>query len=182
MLLAMKINFLDSRPVYLPRSNQLLLLLLLGVAMQSPLFAASNTATVTAKIISTIGLYNQSGMVFGDISSGNSTGTVVLSPNGSRLTTGGAAINSTVTSGPATFDVSGDPNAVYAISLPISVVLTKSSGDTMVVDDFNSLPAITGITDPGGEQLLFVGATLNVGVKQVFGSYTGNMIVTVEYN
>ncbi len=181
MLLAMKINFPDSRPVYLPRCNQLLLLLL-GIAMQSPVIAVSNTATVTAKIISTISLVNQSGMVFGDISSSNSPGTVVLNPSGSRLSTGGAGINSTVTSGPATFDVSGDPNVVYAISLPISVVLTKLSGDTMVVDDFNSLPANTGITDPGGEQLLFVGATLNVGVKQVFGSYTGNMIVTVEYN
>jgi hypothetical protein len=181
MLLVMNIDFLDSRAVYLQRFNQLLLLLL-GVAMQSPVIAASDTATVTANIISTISLVNQSGMVFGDISSSNSPGTVVLNPSGSRLSTGGAGINSTVTGGPAAFDVSGDPNAVYAISLPISVVLTKSSGDTMVVDEFNSLPAITGITDPGGQQLLNVGATLNVGIKQVFGSYTGNMIVTVEYN
>jgi hypothetical protein len=181
MLLVMNIDFLNSRAVYLQRFNQLLLLSL-GVAMQSPVIAASDTATVTAKIISTISLVNQNGMVFGEISSSKSPGTVILNPSGSRMSTGGAGINSTVASVPATFDVSGDPNAVYAISLPISVVLTKTSGDTMVVDDFNSLPAITGITDPGGEQLLFVGATLNVGVKQVFGSYTGNMIVTVEYN
>ena len=60
--------------------------------------------------------------------------------------------------------------------------MTAPAGHTMVVDDFTSFPAETGLTDSGGQQLLFVGGRLNVDVNQVFGSYSGLMSVTVEYN
>jgi hypothetical protein len=121
-------------------------------------------------------------MVFGDIAASNAPGTVILSPSGTRLTTGGTFVNSTVSSGPAAFDVSGLPNAIYAITLPVSVVLTGASGNNMVVDNFISLPASTGLTDVGGQQNLFVGGTLNVDSNQAIGSYSGIMPVTVVYN
>ena len=152
------------------------------VAPSASLRAASDTAVVVAEVVETISLVNQTGMVFGDIAVTNSPGTVVLSPAGTRLVTGGAFVNSTVASGPAVFDVSGLPNAVYAITLPTSIVLTGASGNSMVVDEFTSLPANTGLTDPGGEQNLFVGATLNVDSNQAIGSYSGLMTVTVVYN
>ena len=164
------------------RRNRGRLLLLLGMLVPLPMQAATETATVSATIISTLSLTNQTGLVFGDISSSNTPGTVVLSPTGTRVSTGGASINSTVAGGPAVFDVQGDPNAVYVITLPVSVVLTAAAGNTMVVDNFTSLPANTGLTDAGGEQLLFVGGTLNVGTNQLFGSYSGLMAVTVDYN
>ena len=107
---------------------------------------------------------------------------MILSPDGSRITTGGTFVNSTVSGGAAVFDVNGLPNAVYAITLPNSVVLTGASGNSMVVDNFTSLPANTGLTDTGGEQNLFVGATLNVPSNQAVGSYSGQMSVTVVYN
>ena len=157
-------------------------LLLLGLLVQLPMQAATENATVTANVISTISLTNQAGLAFGDIASSNVAGTVVLSPDGSRISTGGASINSTVAGGPAVFDVQGDPNAVYAITLPASVMLTAPAGNSMSVDNFTSLPATTGLTDSGGQQTLFVGGTLNVGGNQGFGSYSGIMSVTVEYN
>ena len=52
----------------------------------------------------------------------------------------------------------------------------------MLVDKFTGLPATNGLTDAGGQQILYVGATLNVGSNQGFGSYAGIMFVTVEYN
>jgi hypothetical protein len=159
-----------------------LLLLLLALPGSLAVHAASEDAVVVVEVVSTISLINQSGMVFGDIAASNSPGTVVLSPTGSRLVTGGTFINSTVASGPAAFDVSGLPNAVYAITLPSTVTLTGASGNSMVVDNFTSLPANTGLTDPGGEQDLFVGATLNVDSNQAVGSYSGQMTVTVVYN
>ena len=120
--------------------------------------------------------------MFGDIGSSSVAGSVVVNPDGSSLGTGGARINSTVSSGPAVFEVEGDPNAVYAITLPVNVVMTAPAGHTMVVDDFSSLPSESGLTDSGGQQMLFVGGRLNVGGNQVFGSYSGLMTVTIEYN
>jgi hypothetical protein len=144
--------------------------------------AASDNATVLATVVSTLSLVNQTDMVFGDIAASNVPGTVVLSPGGTRLTTGGAFVSSTVSSGSAAFDVFGLPNSMYAITLPISVVLTGASGNSMVVDNFTSQPANTGLTDPGGQQNLFVGGTLNVGSNQAIGSYSGVISVTVVYN
>ena len=156
--------------------------LLLGLCAPLAAHAASENATVTANIISTIGLVNQTDLVFGDIASSNTAGSVVLNPDGTRVASGGARINSTVTGGPAVFEIQGNPNAVFAITLPAAVVMTAPAGHTMVVDDFTSFPADTGLTDSGGEQLLFVGGRLNVNINQVYGSYSGLMSVTVEYN
>jgi len=159
-----------------------LLPVLLALPASLAVRAASDDAVVLAEVVSTIRLTNQTGMVFGDIAASNAPGTVVLDPAGSRLVTGGTFVNSTVNSGAAMFDVSGLPNAVYAITLPNSVTLKGASGNSMVVDNFTSQPANTGLTDPGGEQNLFVGATLNVEGNQAVGSYSGLMTVTVVYN
>ena len=148
----------------------------------SSLDAASERAEVSVKVVPTLRLVNQTALFFGEVAATNSPGTVVLNPDGTRLTTGGAFINSTVTASTAVFDVSGFPNAVYAITLPVSVELNGASGNTMVVDDFASEPSNTGLTDPGGEQNLFVGGTLNVNANQAVGTYVGEMTVTVVYN
>jgi hypothetical protein len=164
------------------RCYSCLILLLSALAGAVSVQAASDDAAVLAEVVIAFSLVNQSDMVFGDIATSNAPGTVVLSPTGNRLATGGAFVSSTVSSGPAAFDVLGLPNAVYAITLPNSVVLTATSGGSMVVDNFTSQPSDTGLTDPGGQQNLFVGGTLNVGSNQAVGSYNGLMNVTVVYN
>jgi len=169
------------KPSHWRRCSRLILLLsaLLGsVTVQ----AASGDAVVLAEVISTLSLVNQADMVFGDIASSNAPGAVILSPSGTRLTVGGTFISSTVSSGPAVFDVVGRPNAVYAITLPVSVVLSGASGNSMVVDSFTSQPANTGLTDTGGQQNLFVGGRLNVNSNQAIGAYSGIMTVTIVYN
>ena len=159
-----------------------LILLLSALPGSVTVQAASDDARVLAEVVPTLSLVNQTDMVFGDIAASNTPGTVILSPTGPRLTTGGTFANSTVASNPAMFDVYGLPNAVYAITLPVSVELTGASGNKMVVDSFTSQPVDTGLTDPGGEQNLFVGGTLNVDSNQAIGSYNGLMTVTVVYN
>lgn len=146
--------------------------------------AAVETANVSANIISTISITNQSvgGLAFGDISSSSTAGTVVLTASGTRTATGGVTINSSATASPAVFDVQGDANTTYAISLPVSVVLTDAASRSMVVDNLTSSPSTTGLLDSTGKQILFVGASLNVGSNQAFGSYSGQMSVTVDYN
>ena len=144
--------------------------------------AATTTTTVDANIVSTINLVAQNGVVFGDISASSIPGSVILDIDGSRTTTGGATVNSNTSGTPARYEVTGDPNALYSITLPVSVVITSSAGDNMFVDNFISSPLANGQLDSGGRQNLTVGATMHVGSFQPFGTYTGVMTTTVEYN
>lgn len=144
--------------------------------------AATAIATVEANIVSTISITERNGLGFGDISSSAVAGTVVMAPSGTRTTTGGVTINFAIAGSAAAFDIVGDANASYAITLPVSVVLSDASSNTMVVDSFTSSPTPSGVLDGSGQQTLYVGATLNVGANQPFGSYSGLMSVTVEYN
>lgn len=147
-----------------------------------PVQAATATATVEARIIGTIGMTTRNGLVFGDISAGATAGTVILTPSGARTATGGTSINSSTSGSPSTFDVQGTANASFSISLPVSIVLTDAASHTMTVDKFTSSPTPAGVLDGSGQQVMFVGATINVGANQAFGSYSGQMSVTVDYN
>ncbi|UCB55240.1 MAG: DUF4402 domain-containing protein [Thiotrichales bacterium] len=144
--------------------------------------AATATTTVEANIVSTISIVAQNGIVFGDIAASSIPGTVTVSTDGSRTSTGGASINSNTSGTPANFEVAGDPNALYMVTLPTSIVITSSAGDTITVNNFTSSPSANGQLDSSGRQRLIVGATMNVGSFQPFGAYQGTMATTVEYN
>ena len=144
--------------------------------------AATTTTTVEVNVVSTINLVAQNGIVFGDISSSSSPGTVTIGTDGSRTTSGGATVNTNTSGTPALYEVSGDPNAYFSITLPDSTVLTSAAGNKMTVSNFNSVPAVNGQLDAGGRLSLNVGATLGVGSFQPFGAYSGIMTTTIEYN
>ncbi|MCK5395777.1 MAG: DUF4402 domain-containing protein [Gammaproteobacteria bacterium] len=144
--------------------------------------AATTTTTVEANIVSSINIVAQNGVVFGDISTSSIAGTVSIDTSGSRTATGGVTINTSTTGSPANFEVSGVPNGLYDITLPLSVVITSAAGDSMTVDNFNSSPNSNGQLDAGGTENLSVAARLNVGSFQPFGAYSGLMTTTVEYN
>lgn len=125
-------------------------------------------------------------MNFGNLAVNNLSGTVVLSPTGSRLPTGGVTLPSVVgTVTAATFTISGVPNYTYSILLPLTDI-TIYNGPTyfMIVNLFTSDPTPAGTLDPTGVQILKVGATLNVNPSQATGIYITNtpFSVTVNYN
>lgn len=151
-------------------------------AVYAPTQAAVATATVNANVIASIGITSLSGLSFGDISASGIAGTIVMSPDGTRTATGGTTFNSAVAGNPATFDIQGEANSTYSILLPASISLTDASSNNMVVDNFTSVPTPAGVLDGSGQQTLLVGATLNIGSNQAFGSYSGIMSVTVVYN
>ena len=144
--------------------------------------AATTTTTVEANIVSSINIVAQNGVVFGDISVSSIAGTVSIDTSGSRTATGGVTINTSTSGSPANFEVSGEPNGFYEINLPDSVTITSGAGDSMTVDNLNSLPDTNGVLDAGGTESLSVAARLNVGSFQAFGAYSGLMATTVEYN
>ena len=150
--------------------------------LTADLHAGSVTAPVSARIVSLVNLVTLSGMRFGEISASSAPGTIVLEPGGARTSTQGATLNSAVPGGPASFEIIGTPSSTYVVSLPVSVRLTSSNGQSMEVNQLTSLPSQTGQLDGGGRQTLFVGGTLNINANQLYGSYSGVMAVTVEYN
>ncbi len=158
----------------------------LAAVLPSNAQAADGTATATATIATAIGIAKTVDMDFGSISAGGTTGTVILATDGSRTTTGGTSVLSGGPGAAASFDVTGEGNNTYSITLPGSVTLTGpgSPGTDMIANNFVSLPLTTG-TLSSGAQTLVVGATLAVDTagNQTAGAYTSaTFTVTVNYN
>src|SRR5688572_5100813 len=97
---------------------------------------ATASATASATIISPISITKTVDLDFGNVAASGVAGTVVITPAGTRSTTGGVSlpvIAGTVTA--ASFDVAGQGNYTYAITLPASVTIT-SGLNNMTVDAF----------------------------------------------
>ena len=174
-------NF-DRLPSFLSKAAIRIFVVLLVPTICMPVYAATATADATARVTTAMSVRTINGLFFGDLSSGPEAGTLELSPNGTRTTTGGVTVNRAVAGSPATFDVQGDPNSTYSITFPAAVIMDNGSPNTMVVDKFTSSPESSGYIDGSGQQILYVGGTLNVNSNQAFGTYTGELNVIVDYH
>jgi len=155
--------------------------LLLAGVMPFAIDAATVVATVDAQISTNATLSASTGMVFGDMTAGNLGGTVVLDPDGRRISTGTVSLNRASVSSPATLSLSGTPNGLYTIVLPSSVVLNDGGANNMIVTDFRSFPDAGGQLNGSGVASVKIGGTLNVGANQGFGNYSGSMTVVINY-
>jgi hypothetical protein len=145
--------------------------------------AATATANATATVMTPISISKTADLRFGKFSA-LTGGTVVISTAGARSATGAVVLSTTDAGGAASFSVSGDANATYAVTLPNAATITHSVDNTktMSIGTFTSNPSGTGTLSGAGAQTLSVGATLTVGNAQTVGSYTGTFDVSVEYN
>lgn len=147
---------------------------------------ASATASASATIVTPITITKNVDMNFGNAAVQAATGgTVVLAPAGTRTATSGVTLPAvTGTVAAASFDVAGQANYTYAITLPSSLTITDGGSNSMTVNSFTSTPASTGTLSSTGTQTLTVGATLNVTAGQASGTYTSGtpFTVTVNYN
>lgn len=161
----------------------------LGVFGSSNGFAAAETTTATATVITPIAITKAADLVFGSFARGGG-GTVTVSTSGARTASG--TILSTVGSTPtaAQFDVTGEGTSTYSIDWSGVSVLTDSvSTETMALTKTSDLTAgnaisgeVTSGTLTAGAQSIYLGGVLTVGAAQAAGVYTGNVTVTVEYN
>ncbi|MBB5638637.1 hypothetical protein HDF26_004853 [Pedobacter cryoconitis] len=157
---------------------------LLCLIIPSSFAQATATANASATIITPISITNTVDMNFGNVAVNASAGTVVLTPAGTRTSTGGVTLPATAgTVTAASFTVNGQGAYTYAITLPSTALTIASGANNMTVSAFTSTPSATG-TLTAGTQTLNVGATLNVGGSQVAGTYTSAtpFSVTVNYN
>jgi len=159
-------------------------LTLSGLFFTSATFAqASATADASATIVTPISISKNSDMDFGNVATNGTVGTVVLAPAGTRTPSGGVTLPATAGSvAAASFTVSGSGSYTYAITLPTSVTIASGT-DEMIVDAFTSTPLTTGALT-AGEQIITIGATLNLVAAQAEGAYTSAtpFTVTVNYN
>lgn len=145
--------------------------------------SATATASASAVIITPLTIVKNTDINFGNVAVGTTAGTVVLTPGGSRSTTGGVtlpAITGTFTA--ASFAVAGMGTSTYSITLPSAALTLTSGSNTMTASVFKSTPSGTGALT-AGIQTLTVGATLNVGAAQPAGLYvSAGFPVTICYN
>ena len=142
-------------------------------------------ATAAANIIAPITVEQVTGLHFGDIVPSATAGDVIVSSGGARTNPDGnvTLMTQLTTHSAAQFKVTGTDGSTYTINLPAnnSVVLT-GAGTDIPVKDFEFTGDETIGATPAGEDLFTVGATLEVGISQAAGVYTGTYAVTVTYD
>jgi len=154
----------------------LLLLFILTCALMSVAYSRAADITIS----------NTQALAFGKFVAG-SGGSVTVNASGARSASGGVLLLASGGGAVAQFNITGDPNAAYAVTLPADDVVTITiagggGGSSMAVNSFVSSPAATGTLNGGGAQTLKVGATLTVGAGQAVGNYSGTFNVIVVYN
>lgn len=152
--------------------------------------ALAATASASATVIIPITITKAADLAFGKFAPG-AGGTITVDTSGARTASG--VVLSTVGSSPtaARFDVAGENNATYAITLTPPTDLVSGS-DTMAFTGFSEVGsaatgatsgnAATGTLSGSGAQSIFIGGSLAVASNQPAGSYAGTITCTVEYN
>ncbi|WP_457422055.1 DUF4402 domain-containing protein [Roseateles sp. P5_E7] len=128
-------------------------------------------------------LNNTAALSFGAFTAGGG-GSISVGTGGARMKTGSVIlVNQGGAASAAQFTITGTPNAMFDITLPVdgTVFLSDGASGSMALNGFVSSPAAVGVLSGGGTQQINVGATLSVGSSQATGSYTGSFNVTVNY-
>lgn len=135
-----------------------------------------------ATILGAIALTAINPLEFGSMNPG-AAGTVVLTAAGAATPSGGVVLVAGTPTA-ASYTVTGTALRTYAITIPTaSFNITCATAQTMAITGMNcSYAGLTSAFTAGGTDGFTVGGTLNVGLNQVAGVYTGTFPVTVAYN
>lgn len=139
--------------------------------------AATTSGTATATVVAPLNVTHANGAAlrFGTFTAGTG-GTVVVTIADVGTTTGGVIHLAGSSSTADTFNVTGDGNRGYTISLGTGNSVTSGSNSMAYTLTSNA----TG-TLAAGSGSFKVGGTLTVGNNQAAGNYTDSYDVTVNY-
>ena len=160
----------------------MLIILLSGAGMSYAQTSATASFTASATIIQPIGITTTSNMNFANLDA-KSGGAVILTPENTRISTGGVALAENASVSAASFEVTGEEGFAFSISLPKDEFILANGSESMIIKDFTSSLAEGGSLT-GGSKIVRVGATLKVNPNQTPGVYNSRspMNVTVNYN
>jgi len=154
------------------------------MALAAPLLAQSATSSdsdIESRIVAGVTLSKTEDLRFGSVVRSAKGGTVTVNPNNDEISYSGVTRGQSMTSRPAAFESTGEPDYSYLISLPRKVTLTRKGGkQTLTVSDFTCSDK-AGRLDGKGSDGFKVGATLEVGSNQEVGAYDGSFTIMVEY-
>jgi len=148
--------------------------------------AQTETTDAGAKILAAMTITESADMHFGTMTVPSTIAEVDLAVGGSVTIASGTLtlLAQAPTSHAAAYDITGDANATYAITLPTngSVTITEGATPMPVIDFVCSYGALTSTLDGSGDDNFTVGATLQLANAQPAGVYTGTFDVSVAYN
>ena len=161
-----------------------IILILLSLFLSGKVFAqasASATVTTRATVIDPIKIDKTVDLDFGNVVSAYNPGSVILSPDGSRVAYGVQISNSFPGNVNPAEAVVTHGNNNYSITLPESFTLYNldNPDQKVIIDQFTVQPEEGAVTD-----IIKIGATLNLKANQLSGFYTNSsgFNVTVSYN
>lgn len=154
---------------------------------------ASEVGLSEVTVVDRLSLLKTSDLDLGQIIAGSTAGTVTLDPStGARTRTGGVVLAGSDGT-PAAFAGMGRFNQIVQLSIGANSILLQRAGgsQTMTMSNFivSSAPPAQLTTSPrsfriGNPTGLFefkVGGRLNVGARQMPGTYTGTFTVRIQY-
>ena len=166
-------------------------LICLFVLFRGESFSQASQATATghiiAEVVSTFSATETSQLNFGRFAPGPQGGEIILTPESSISVLGSVYAGYGVHNA-AAFEVTGDTDAAFTVSLPSEpVILTNiSNSKTMRVENWNSIPAegLGAGKLRNGSQIVYVGATLKVGStdENPVGIYAGTYTISFDFN
>ncbi len=124
-------------------------------------------------------------IVFGKIISGDSDGTVRVTPSHRRFVTGGVRARKGFR--PARFKIRGEPNSTYSIQVSDQSVSNNRGAGILNVTDFEVFSkTVRSITTVGrfnhrGKDTLRIGGTLLVPAGSPKGRYRGRLVINLNY-
>jgi hypothetical protein len=157
-----------------------------------PVVAQAGTISGDAQVgvVTPLSFIQVENLDFGSVISGNTAGTVTLSPANVRTATGGVVlVGNGFQSG--RFAGMGAQNQRVRIRLTPNTIVLTGPGPSMTVSNFTIDPAGTlqqiggspnyRILPANGIFLFTVGGRLNVGANQPAGFYSGTFTATLDY-
>ncbi len=142
----------------------------------------SATANAGATIVSPLSITKERDLNFGTIvANSENAGTVTLGVTSDATSSAtGVTMAPNSESSTAVFDIIGDANRTFNITMPATVTLVGPANAEMIITLAKNLyDANNALT--GGTSTLYVGGTLEVGVNQAAGDYSADFTVAIAY-
>ena len=136
--------------------------------------AATATGTAKALILRPITVTKTADLDYARIVTGAAASTVIITPAGGR--TCGVGLTCLGTAAAGAFDVVGTIGQVATVSVPATVTLSSGANNMS-----STLVSSAATLTLAATNSFSVGGTLSVGANQPDGAYSGNFVVTVDY-
>ena len=165
----------------------------LSVIMPGVALGDGGTIPATVEIRALITLTRIADLNFGQVRSGETDGTVTVTPLNVRTFTGDVTLRAMTNFSRAEFIITGDPNATFTISPVLDFALHDKRGDpifgetvlqvTNLLSYSTTVGAVTtvGQFNSNGIDSVFVGGTLLVPPGAKLGKYGGEVTLTFNY-